>query len=60
MRKYKNKILKAWAYINFTIFLVAACAIDSESWIPTYICIITGAWLSLFAYANNWFDDYVD
>lgn len=54
----KNRILKLWAYTNFILFLFFACAIDSESWIPTIIVCITGAKLALFGYANNWFEDY--
>lgn len=53
----KNKILKALAYINGFLFLIFACALDSESSIPAIGCMVTGGWLLLFSYANNWFDD---
>lgn len=52
----KNTILKAQAYICLIIWMIAACAIDSESMIPFYTCCITGGWLFIFAYANNWFE----
>ena len=54
----KNKILKAWAYLNLIAWCIAACAIDSDSWIPTIIVGITTVWLTLFAYANDWFEGY--
>ena len=54
----KNIILKTLAYLSMFAWIVAACAIDSESWIPTIIICVTSAWLTLFAYANDWFEGY--
>lgn len=34
----KNKVLKAIAYVVGTVWIISACAIDSESWIPTIVC----------------------
>ena len=51
-RKLKNVILKgitAFAGINCAFW---GCAIDSESMIPFWICLICSGWLLLFAYAN--------
>ena len=56
----KNKILKAIAYIAGTLWIISACAIDSESWIPTIVCAVCTAYLALFSYANNWFEDRLD
>lgn len=56
----KNKILKVVTSIVGFLWLVSVCAIDSASWIPTIICAICSAYLILFAYANNWFEDYYD
>lgn len=56
MHKVKNFILKTVAWINFLVFLYFACWIDADSWIPFIICCITGAYLALFAYANDMFD----
>ena len=53
----KNKVLKAIAYIVGTLWIISACAIDSESWIPTIVCAVCTAYLALFSYANNWFED---
>lgn len=60
MHYLKNIILKTLGWVNFIAFIIAACAVDSNSWIPFIICCITGCYLALFAYANNWFEDYVD
>jgi hypothetical protein len=56
----KNFILKALAWLNTISFLLSACALDCDEvwpW-PSVICSINLAWLALFGYANNWFDDY--
>lgn len=54
-RTRKNKILKIIVYINLIIFLTSACMIDSASWIPSIVCVVTGGYLTLFIYANNGF-----
>lgn len=58
----KNKVLKAIAYIVGTLWIISACEIDSESWIPTIVCVcaVCTAYLALFSYANNWFEDRLD
>lgn len=49
----KNKILKATAYIMAFIFVFSVCAVDSDSIIPSVLCIISLSWLALFALANQ-------
>ena len=49
----KNIILKTTAAIMATIFIISACMLDSDSWIPLAVCFGSGAWLALFAYANE-------
>lgn len=51
----KNKILKATAWIMGFLFLLSGSALNSISWIPFVVCVGSGAWLALFAYANNMF-----
>ena len=51
----KNIILKTIAYIDFLVFTISACLIDSNSWLPFVICCISGSYLAAFAYANDWF-----
>jgi hypothetical protein len=56
MRCLKNIILKTLGWLNFIAFIIAACAIDSYSWQPFIVCCITGTYLAVFAYANDWFE----
>ena len=51
-RKIKNCILKTVTWIMGFTFLLAASAIDSPSWIPTVLCIISAGYLLLFDLAN--------
>lgn len=44
------------ARLNLLSFLISACFIDGQSWIPFYICCVNTTWLTLFGYANNWFE----
>ena len=54
----KNTVLKVQAYICLIIWTIAACTVDSDSWIPTIIVAVVTAWLTLFAYANDRFEGY--
>ncbi|MBR0411106.1 MAG: hypothetical protein IJI25_08915 [Eubacterium sp.] len=51
----KNIILRIWVTVNIVLFMFAACCLDSESWIPLIVTVITGFNLILLAYADNWF-----
>ena len=53
-----NFMLKATAWIMGIVWIVSACLLDSASWVPFIACVITGAWLCTFAYANGWTNDY--
>lgn len=52
-KSFKNCILKTTVWFMFLLFLVSACAIDSVSWIPTVVCLISAGWLCLFAWVNG-------
>ena len=55
MRKMKNKVLKALAYINGFVLICAMCGADSDNiYIPLTLIAVTGTWLMLFAYANGY------
>jgi uncharacterized protein YacL len=51
----KNIILKTIGYIMGILFIFSVSALDSESNIPYIVCIVSAAYLALFAYANNVF-----
>lgn len=54
----KNIILKTISYIMGFVFIVCVSAIDSY-YNTTFIigCVVSGAWLTLFGYANGVFDN---
>lgn len=47
------KILKIITVINLIIAILSACCLDSESWLPEILCLISSAWLLLIAVANT-------
>lgn len=58
----KNKVLITIGYLVGIMWIVSACAIDSESLAPAFINLGCTLYLGLFSYANNWWngkeDDY--
>ena len=49
----KNKILKTITGIVVVMFILAASALDSNSYIPHIICAVSEAWFILFLLANR-------
>lgn len=49
----KNKILKTITGIMAMLFLLAASAVDSDSYIPYIICAVSEVWIGLFLVANR-------
>ena len=50
----KEKIRKALIAVNAIIFILAGCALDSESLIPMYTMFVTGAVLMVYALQHRW------
>lgn len=50
--KLKNKILKSIIYFTSFLFLLSACMVDSDSYIPYVILIICTVILIAFMIAN--------
>lgn len=48
----RNTVLKAITYIMAVIWIISACSLDSLSWIPTAVCMVSTAYLMLFLIAN--------
>lgn len=49
----KNVMLKTITYIMIIIFALGAVALDSYSYIPAAMCIVSLCWLAPFAYVNG-------
>lgn len=35
------------------LWILSACAVDSDSWLPSIICLITSLWLGVYAYKTD-------
>ncbi len=53
-RSIKNIILKSVMTVVFFICALSASALDSPSWTPTIVFVITFGILALYALANGW------
>ena len=56
-RKIKEKLHNAFlwgvTYIAFFLFLLSGACIDSDSWIPPVVMLVSLGWLGIFAKANE-------
>lgn len=52
-KKEKNWVLKMITNLAIAEFIIACCFIDSAGWIPSFIALLSGAWIALFTYANR-------
>ena len=52
----KKKIEKVFVGVCAMVFLISACLLDSEGWLPFYLCLVSGAGLSGYAYGKGWID----
>ena len=52
-RSIKNIILKSVMSVIGFICMLSACALDSPTWIPTIVFVITFGILAVFALAND-------
>lgn len=55
VRKVKNIVIKTITYISGIVFMISVCSVDSESWIPIAPMIVSGLWLTVYAYCNGYF-----
>ena len=57
LRKILKMIVKAITAIMAIVFVLAACAADSEAWLPVFVVLlISGSWLAFVTWANGWFE----
>ena len=53
MRSLHDRVIIAINYLAGTLAVVSACAVDSETWIPTIVLAGCLGWFGLFMYANG-------
>ena len=51
--KVKKYILNGITTFMFFLFWFSICAVDSESWIPLILVVVSLVWLWGFAWAND-------
>lgn len=51
-RQMKNTVLRVINTVAFVVFLLGACTLDSDSYIPLIMAIGGAAWLMLFYFVN--------
>jgi hypothetical protein len=51
--KIRNFLLKTNTALCAGLFTITSCMVDSESIIPTILCVFSLAWLILFYIANE-------
>lgn len=49
----KKKVLYIITYISVLLFIVFGAMLDSDTYIPAVICLVSGLWLLLFIIANE-------
>lgn len=54
MKKKKKKSLfdHITAFMG-VVWLVSVCFVDSESWLPFIICLITSLWLGMYVFKKD-------
>lgn len=55
VRKAKDIAIKAITYISGIVFMISICSVDSDSWIPIIALILSGMWLTYYAWACGYF-----
>ena len=53
-------VAKGITVLSVILFLLAVCALDSESIIPKVVVVVTEVWMIGYLVANDWFDDWED
>lgn len=50
--RLKNRLIIGSVYLSVIVFVLSALCIDSESWIPTIVCVACEAWMIFILYCN--------
>lgn len=55
-RRYHEDLIKLQAWINGIVCVLSGCCLDGEGYTAHIICCVTLLWLTMFAYANGYFE----
>lgn len=50
--RIKNKLIIGSVYLAIIAFVISAMFIDSDSWIPAIVCIVSEIWITFILIAN--------
>ena len=50
----KNSVLKIFTKLVFALFILSIASLDYDTWNPFLIMCISGSYLLLFGYVNDW------
>lgn len=53
MKKKRKSLFDCITAFMGVVWLVSACAVDTDSWLPTIICAISTLWLGLYVYKED-------
>lgn len=56
MRRIKNVVVMSITAVMIGVFFFSIAAIDSESWIPFVLLIVSLMWIVAFAAANGYLE----
>lgn len=54
MNKTKEVKMTKWSVAAAIVFFVSLMAIDSDSWLPLILCVVSWVWLGIEAWRNGW------
>lgn len=48
----RRRLIKASCVVAGIVFFVSVCMLDSMTWVPFVLCLVSLAWLGIVAQAN--------
>jgi hypothetical protein len=53
MKKKRKSLFDYITAFMGVVWLVSACSVDSDSWLPTIICLIASLWLGMYVFKTD-------
>jgi phosphatidylserine synthase len=60
MNKTKDRQVTGMSIVAAALFFVSMMALDSDSWVPLIVCVVSLIWLTAEAWRNGWMYDPED